>query len=129
MTEMSDRAKQHRRQTFDHQVAILRQLFGKLECDAIADPRQVAARLVDIPHRDRSQRKPGNSGLEPPRHVQADRAKPSQSHPKGFSRHVSFPPLAGTVQSVSILSVCMRGAGFVQHTGLSSHATTLPQNA
>ena len=58
---------------------VSRQRFGGHDRNAAADSRQIAPRLVLVAHRDGGEDEAGNAGFDPPRHVEADGAKPGQS--------------------------------------------------
>ena len=75
-----DGAEHFRRQAFDDHVAGLRQRFGRHERDAVADLRQIAFRLGHVAHRDGREHKPGNAGLDAPRHAETDGAEARQSY-------------------------------------------------
>src|SRR3984957_2596 len=109
------RAEHRRRQAFDHQVAGFHQRFRGDDRNAAADLRQIAPRLVLIADRDRRQNQARNTGLDPPRHVEADRAEPAQPDLKRLS-HVVFPH-PGRSPLSPVHSVSMRRPGAAQQSG------------
>ena len=80
-------AEQLRRQAFDNDVAALGQSFSGDNRNAVARSRQIAPRLVMIADRDRDENQTGNALFQPARHIQPDRAQPSDPDVEFIALH------------------------------------------